>query len=78
MEEKPWLEGVGENWIAGEFSNKTDLYQKSQLIKTEIFLKGVGFYESSQKHKQSYNGSVFVGNLPGFLPARLLFSVMRY
>lgn len=78
VEEKPWLGGVGENWIAGEFSNKTDLYQKSQLIKTEIFLKGVGFYESSQKHKQSYNGSVFVGNLPGFLPARLLFSVMRY
>jgi len=43
---KQWLGGVGEGWIAGEFSNKTDLYQKSQLIKTEILLKGVGFYES--------------------------------
>lgn len=43
---KQWLGGVGEDWIAGEFSNKTDLYQESQLIKTETFLKGVGFYES--------------------------------
>ncbi|KAF1643352.1 Phosphatidylinositol 3-kinase regulatory subunit alpha, partial [Eudyptes chrysocome] len=26
---------------------------------------------SSQKHKQSYNGSVFIGSLPGFLPTSL-------
>jgi len=38
---------VGADWMVGKFSNKTDLYQKSQLIKTEMFLKGVGFYESS-------------------------------
>lgn len=44
---KQWLGGVGEDWIAGKFSNKTDLYQKSQLIKTEIFLKGGVFYKSS-------------------------------
>lgn len=73
-----WLGGVGEDWIAGKFSNKIDLYQKSRLTKTKILLKGVGFYESSQKHKQGYNGLVFIGSLPGFLPTCLLFCVMRY